>query len=817
MQTNVNKIILLHDNWEFSLNKKCHPPVNNIKPGNWYKAVVPGTIHTDLINNKLIPDPFYSDNEKHLQWIGEMDWDYKTSFSLPKSIDLSRPVYIKFDGIDTIAEIFLNGENIGAASNMFCSYEFEISRFLKKKNNKLLILFASPYQYARLTESKHSRLPVALNSERVYIRKAQYSFGWDWGPSFATSGLWRSVSLYQKNDACIEHFTFNTISLSGNSASVELKTKLSNPLNKNLKLKINISSAASTYEKEIEVKENFLTHNFVIDNPALWYTVGYGLPALYNLSLLLFEDKTLLDEKNSKVGIRTIELQLKDGDKNTFRFNINGKNIFARGADWIPSDLFIPRTSDEKYRQLLGFAKSGNMNMLRVWGGGFYENDIFYDLCDELGLLVWQDFMFACAAYPEYPEFIENVSNEFRQNIKRLQIHPSLAIWCGNNENEWNWQRESGLPYKEMPGYKIYHQIIPGILDSLDPQRPYWPSTPFGFEDDPNSVLSGNRHQWEIWSMWKDYNTISGDNSLFVSEFGFQGPADMLTLEESIPPGERSVQGEIFEFHNKQVEGNERIFRFLAAHLPVKTKWDDFIFLARLNQALALKTCLQHWRSNYPVTNGALIWQLNDCWPVTSWAIIDSNLIPKPAFFFVKNIFNQQIITFLKSETSIEVILINSAYEIFHGIVKIQIVNLAKGKVEFVEKKNITLKGDKRLSVSSVSGFASIADGTSVIVASVFDREGKMIHRNYYAGKEWKHISLPKTEISLKKLNDHSLQIETDKPAFFVTLSSDGLVFNDNSFILLPGEKKIINEQFLKEVKLKLKNITIHTLNNYLD
>jgi beta-mannosidase len=817
MLANVNKLILLNDNWEFSLNKKCRPPVSNLKPGTWYKASVPGTIHTDLINNKLIPDPFYSDNENRLQWIGEMDWDYRTSFDVHKSVDLSKLVYIQFDGVDTIAEIILNGEVIGSTSNMFCSYEFAVSSLLKKSNNKLLVRFTSPYQYARLTESKYGRLPVALNSERVYIRKAQYSFGWDWGPAFATSGLWRNVSLYQKSEAYIEHYTFNTISLSAKSASLELHAEISNPLNKNLNLKIILSSAASKYETEIEITDNSLTHNFILDNPNLWFPVGYGLPALYNLSLLLFDGKTLLDEKHSKVGIRTIELQLKSGDKNTFRFNVNGMNIFARGADWIPSDLFIPRTSDGKYRHLLESAKSANMNMLRIWGGGFYENDIFYDLCDELGLLVWQDFMFACAAYPGYPEFIENISNEFRQNIKRLQNHPSLALWCGNNENEMNWLNETGRPYKELPGHVIYHQIIPGILDNLDPQRPYWPSSPFGFEDNPNSPLSGNRHQWEIWSMWKDYNSVSQDNSLFVSEFGFQGPADKSTLEESIPPSERNVQSEIFEFHNKQVDGNERIFRFLAEHLPVKTGWDDFLFLARLNQAFALKTCLQHWRSNYPVTNGSLIWQLNDCWPVTSWAIIDSNLLPKPAYYHVKNIFTQQIITFNKSNTSIEVILINSSHETFCGIVKTQIVNLAKGKVEFVDNKNVKLKGDKRLSMSSVSGFASIADGKSVIIVSVYDHEDKMIHRNYYAGKEWKHISLPNPEISLKKLNDNSLQVETDKPAFFITLSSDGIVFDNNSFILLPGEKEIIGVQFLKDVKLKMKNITVRTLNNYLD
>jgi beta-mannosidase len=807
---------MLHDKWEFSLNKKSRPPVDNINPGTWYKAVVPGTIHTDLINNKLIPDPFYSDNEKRLQWIGEMDWDYRTFFDLPKSFDASKPVLIKFDGIDTIAEIILNGEIVGSTDNMFCSWQFDISRFLKKKGNKLVIRFNSPYQYARLTESKHGKLHVALNSERVYIRKAQYSFGWDWGPALATSGLWRTVSLIQKSDACIEHFTFNTVSLSGNSANVELKADINNSLNKILKLKIILSSGNFNYEKEIEVIENSITHNFEIENPALWWPAGYGLPTLHILSLFLYEDNILLDEKVSKVGLRTIELQLKVEDKNTFRFIVNGQNIFARGADWIPSDLFIPRVSDEKYRQLIESAKSANMNMLRIWGGGFYENDIFYDLCDQLGLLVWQDFMFACAAYPEYPEFIENISNEFRQNIKRLQNHPSLALWCGNNENEWNWQRESGRPMKSMPGYEIYHQIIPAILSDLDPARPFWPSTPFGFEDDPNTDLSGNKHQWEVWSWWKDYNQVSHDNSLFVSEFGFQGPADIKTLEEAIPIEQRFVQSEIFEFHNKQVEGNERLFRFLAAHLPVKTKWEDYIYLTRLNQGLALKTCLQHWRSNYPVTNGALIWQLNDCWPVTSWAIIDSNLLPKPAFYFVKNIFNQQIITFRKTDTSIEVVCINSAHEEFPGIVKVQIVNLSKGKIEFEVNKKVNLKGDTRITVSSVSGFDSVEDGVSVIVVSVYDNESKMVHRNYYAGKEWKHISLPKPEISLKKLNDDSLQVETDKPAFFVTLSSDEIVFEENSFILLPGEKEIIKVHFLKKEKLKLKNITIQTLNNYL-
>jgi beta-mannosidase len=456
------------------------------------------------------------------------------------------------------------------------------------------------------------------------------------------------------------------------------------------------------------------------------------------------------------------------------------------------------------------------MNILRVWGGGFYENDIFYELCDEMGLLVWQDFMFACASYPEFPEFIENVSEEFSQNIMRLRNHPSLAIWCGNNENEWIWTNEQHQSYKEMPGYNIYHKIIPDILNKLDPQRPFWPSSPFGFEEDPNSVLSGNRHQWEIWSMWKDYNNVTKDNSLFVTEFGFQSPANRITLEEVIPKEERSVQSEIFEFHNKQVEGNERLFRFLSGHLPVKTKWEDFIYLTQLNQGFALKTCLQHWRSNYPVTNGSIIWQHNDCWPVSSWALIDSNLIPKQSYYHVKNIFNQQIVTFGKKEKSIEIILLNSSPEEFTGLVKIQIVNLSKGKVEFAENKTVKTKSNSKEVISSVSEFDSIGSGAAVIIVSVYDDKKIMVHRNYYAEKEWKHMSLAEAEISLKKSGDDSLVVETDNPAFFVTLEAEGISFDNNSFILLPGEKEIIKADFIKDVKLKLKNISVISLNNYL-
>jgi beta-mannosidase len=609
---------------------------------------------------------------------------------------------------------------------------------------------------------------------------------------------------------------FNTISFSGNKASVEIKAEIENPLNKNLRLNIILSRNNYKYEREIELNSNEIIYTFDVENALLWWPNGFGDPVLYNLNLQIYENKILLDEKNSKVGIRTIELQLKEDDQNTFRIIVNRRKIFVRGVNWIPSDLFLPRVTADKYKRLLNYAKNGSMNIVRVWGGGFYENDIFYDLCDELGLLVWNDFMFACAAYPEHGEFIQNVSEEVRQNVKRLQNHASLAIWCGNNENEWNWYREQQRPFTEMPGYSIFHLVIPEILGNIDPHHPYWPSSPFSSDDNPNSQTSGNRHQWEIWSMWKDYNQVIDDNSLFVTEFGFQGPANQLTLDEAIPEKERNIQSRIFEFHNKQIEGNERLFRYLSAHLPVRTEWREFIYLTQLNQGLALKTCLQHWRSNYPVTNGSIIWQLNDCWPVTSWAIVDSNLIPKQAWYHVKNIFSQQVIYFNKKGESIEINLVNSSIEVFKGVVKIQIVNLKKTKSEFFEQKKIKLKENSKMIVSSISDFTSILNGTSIILVSVYNNKKELVHRNYFAEKEWKYMQLSKADISIRKHGNDSLVVETNVPSFFITLIHDGIIFDNNSFILLPGEKEILKADFMKDVKLKLKNIKVDSLNNYL-
>ncbi|MCB9249428.1 MAG: glycoside hydrolase family 2 protein [Ignavibacteriales bacterium] len=563
---------------------------------------------------------------------------------------------------------------------MFLRYRYNVSKILKTGKNILKIIFHSPVKYADVQENKYGKLAVALSSNRVYIRKAQYSFGWDWGPIFTTSGIWKDVYLEERPQIFIEDLTFSTKSLARNKAAVSVIPFLSDAPKGKYSVIAEINSANQRFVKKFEnIKDRNPEISLIIKEPQLWWPNGEGEQNLYQLNVKLIDDKgQLIDEVNKSIGIRKIELVEKENNKSVFKIKVNGRIVYCKGANWIPADSFLPRVSDEKYLNLLKAAKEANMNIIRVWGGGIYESDKFYEICDELGLLVWQDFMFACAAYPENDEFIKNVKEEIKQNVLRLQHHTSVAIWCGNNENEWIWYQDQKTSYKKMPGYKIYHSVIPAILKAIDSERPYWPSSPFGSDEDPNSFNSGNTHQWSIWSRWIDYEEVKNDKSLFVTEFGFQGPANKNTLENCLPVKNRKVHDSIFEFHNKQVEGPERVIKFLAGHLPISSNWDDFIYLAQLNQGFALKTCLEHWRTN-GITFGSLIWQLNDCWPVTSWSLIDSELMPKLSYHFVKNIFHPQIVKF-EINNKVSCTVYNQSSKAFKGKLKISFIASATGK-----------------------------------------------------------------------------------------------------------------------------------------
>lgn len=813
-----NKILL--NNWNFSLVTnsvlKDELKKQKIKTGIWYNAQVPGTVHTDLLQNKLIDDPFFSDNELKLEWIDKYDWIYKTEFL----IEDKRNYNLALNGIDTIADVYLNDKLILSCKNMFLSYKSDVEKYLKPGKNELKIYFHSPVNYSTKEESKHGKLPVALNSSRVYIRKAQYSFGWDWGPSFPTSGIWKNIFLEEKREVEIENVLFTTKSISKNKAVVKVSAVIKTKKTNSYKLIVRLKNSKDVIEKKVNfTKSGNVTAEFEVKNPKLWWPNGEGEQELYDLSLAIVDkENNVIDAAEKKVGIRTVELIQKEKNENTFKLRINGKDIFAKGVDWIPADSFLPRVKNEKYLKLLTLAKDANMNMVRVWGGGIYENEQFYNLCDKLGLLVWQDFMFACGAYPEHESFIKNVKEEVKQNVEKLHHHPSIAVWCGNNENEWMWFQEQKTTYKNMPGYKIYNKIIPEILKSIDSTMCYWQSSPFGNEADPNSFTSGNTHQWDIWSRWIDYENVKYDKSLFVTEFGFQGPANKDTFEKYLPKENRKINDRVFEFHNKQIEGPERINKFLSAHLPINTNWNDYLYLTQLNQGFALKTCLEHWRTNGR-TKGSLIWQLNDSWPVTSWALIDYELKPKLAYHFVKNIFSRQIVFFSKSKNKIDINLQNQNGKDFTGELRINLIDASTGKVIKEIVKEIKIKADSKITAEKISSDIFESYKGLIAVASLFNNVSSLVSTNYYKEQPWKYFKTAKAKISLqvfgKGLNKH-VGVKTNKPAYFVDLYFPGVIFNKRGFTILPGEEIIINISGEKVNKIKASGIKIFLLNNYL-
>lgn len=808
-----NKINLNQD-WKFSISEKSRGieniPAGLIESGTWFNAVVPGTIHTDLLNNKLIDDPYYADNESKLNWVAEQDWIYKTEFSIDTEKNIN--YYLVLNGIDTIADVYLNDKKVLSCSNMFVKYEKKLNKYLSQDKNELKIYFHSPVKYAESEETKYGRLPVELNPYRAYIRKAQYSFGWDWGPSFPTSGIWRDVYIVEETLAEIDAVLFDTIRISKSKARLRVKTDIKCIDTSKKKLLVEVAgeskelkiTGSNTYEVELKIKA-----------PKLWWPNGEGEQNLYDLRLrILDKENNELDSVTKKVGIRTIELVTNEKKENTFKLRVNGKDIFAKGVNWIPADSFLPRVDKTKYYKLLTYAKEANMNVVRDWGGGIYEDEYFYQLCDELGLLVWQDFMFACGSYSEQKEFIDNVKEEVQQNVLRLQHHPSLALWCGNNENEWIWHQKYDTHYNEMPGYKIYHNIIPAILKSLDPLRPYHPSSPFGWDEDPNSFNSGNTHQWQIWSMWIDYEQVKNDRSLFVTEFGFQGPANRDTFEKVIPKENRKVQDRIFEFHNKQVEGPERVWRFLTAHLPAVTEWDDFLYLAQLNQGFALKTCLEHWLTNGR-TNGSIIWQINDSWPVTSWAIIDYDLKPKLAYHFVKNIFNPQLIYFSKTSGKVEAKIQNYSIENFKGSCKLFFIETASGKIVKQFSSKLNIRGEQTITLDLP--LSKYMTDEVIIHAQLFNSSDEEINTNYHKTQPWKYYKFVDAEISLNvNEKEKRIEITSDKPAFFVDLYAKGIELDKRGFTIIPGEKVIVNSASNNSINQTADKIKVYSLNQYL-
>ena len=595
-------------------------------PGSAFPAAgaeVPGSVYHDLLKAGLIPDPFDRDNEDEALKIMEYDFVYSRTFEVPEDLQDCGRVLLRCHGLDTLASVEINGMPAGSADNMHRIWEFDVKALLRKGENSIRIVFASPTKYIR---EAYEKKPLEGSSDAMrgfpYLRKAHCMFGWDWGPHLPDAGIWRDIELIGADTARLRDVyvgqrheargvTLNVVSYIERIADGATG--------------ISVTVTAPDGEVFTAEGENC---TLAVRNPQLWWPAGYGEQPLYTVEVNLTGEKGVLDTWKRRIGLRTMTVRREQDEwGESFCHCVNGLDVFAMGADYIPEDNLLPRVNRERTRRLLEDARAANMNTVRVWGGGYYPDDFFYDLCDELGLLVWQDFMFACASYDLSEEFEKNVRAEFRDNIRRLRHHASLALWCGNNEIESFvpleiWAKDK----KQIADYiKLYEYILPNLVKEEDPDAFYWPSSPSsgGSFDNPWDENRGDCHYWEVWHGLKPFTDYRNHLFRYASEFGFQSFPCMATIESFTRPEDRNVFSYIMEKHQRNASANGKIAEYLSQTYLYPSSFDTFVYASQLLQAQAMQYGVEHWRRHRGRCMGALVWQLNDCWPVTSWASID--------------------------------------------------------------------------------------------------------------------------------------------------------------------------------------------------
>ncbi len=595
-------------------------------PGTEYTSVpaeVPGSVYHDLLREGLIDDPFYRDNENRALPLMDHDFIYHRTFSVPEEILACGRIYLRFEGLDTLAEVSLNGTVLGHADNMHRIWEWEVWEHIRTGENELSVRFSSPTRFIRraYAESRADGSSDAMVGFPL-LRKAHCMFGWDWGPRLPDAGIWRSVSLIGVSVGRIrdvrilqEHDREGVL--------LHLRTSFLDKPNHQSEVVIHVTAPDG---REFAGEGTDCTIR--ISSPMLWWPSGYGEQPLYKVEVFLINRSTLTDTWSCRIGLRTLTVaRHKDAWGESFAHCVNGVEIFAMGADYIPEDNLLPRVTPERTRRLLEDAKAANMNTIRVWGGGYYPDDAFYDICDELGLLVWQDFMFACAVYNLTDSFEANIRAEFLDNIRRLRHHASLALWCGNNEMEdFVKQGQWVSSDRQRADYiKMYEYILPSILKEEDPQRFYWPASPssggsFDFPQDPDR---GDVHYWQVWHGLKPFTDYRNHFFRYVSEFGFQSFPCMKTIESFTEPGDRNPFSYVMEKHQRNASANGRIVSYISQMYLYPKDLDTLVYASQLLQAQAMQYGVEHWRRNRGRCMGAIIWQLNDCWPVASWSSID--------------------------------------------------------------------------------------------------------------------------------------------------------------------------------------------------
>ncbi|WUW23656.1 glycoside hydrolase family 2 protein [Streptomyces sp. NBC_01463] len=619
----------LHEGWTLTADGAV--PVG-LPPGG-VPATVPGCVHTDLLAAGLIDDPYLDDNENRLTWIGRTDWTYRTTFDwTPDGHDHAA---LCFDGLDTVATVLLNGTEVGRTANQHRSHRFPVRPLLVEGTNTLAVRFTAPYTYAEELRERLGDRPGAYAEPYAFIRKMACNFGWDWGPTLVTSGIWRPVALETWSGPRIASVRLLPDLDADGVPRLTAELEVEHDGLKALSGEVGVVGAGTVFIATQD--EHRVSVTLSVPDAEPWWPHSHGEQPLYDVTVRVGDDVRRL-----RTGFRAVTLE-----REAFRISVNGEPVFVRGVNWIPEDCFPARLTRQRISDRLDQAVAAGVNLIRVWGGGLYESDDFYELCDEKGLLVWQDFPFACAAYPEEQPLWDEVAAEARENVTRLAPHPSLVLWCGNNENleghaDWGWQKELG---DRTWGHGYYHELLPAVVAETDPTRPYWPGSPYSGTEDihPQDPAHGTIHIWDVWNR-ADYRAYADRVPRFVAEFGFQGPPAYATLRRAVS-GPLTPGAPLLAHHQKAEDGNAKLLRGLGDHLPLPgADFDDWHWLTQLNQARAVAFGIRHFRSHTPYCMGTIVWQLNDCWPVVSWAAVDGDGRRKPLWYALRAVYADHLI-----------------------------------------------------------------------------------------------------------------------------------------------------------------------------
>lgn len=758
------------------------------------KATVPGTIHTDLFKNQLIPNPFLGTNEKDLQWIENENWEYETKFNLSKSEFKNQNIDLLFEGLDTYATVYLNGKLLLETDNMFRTWHKSVKDKLQIGENSLKIIFKSA---SNLGKEEAKKLPYTLpGDEKVFTRKAQYHYGWDWGPRFVTCGIYKPIKLHFWNEVKMETVKYSQIELTDTKAVLEFTSEINVSEVYSIELQINEKSTTFHLKKG----KNNVKMQYEIAQPKRWWCNGLGTANLYPFQINIVKNKKIIDSKQLNIGLRTIELvQEKDEIGKSFYFKLNGKPVFMKGSNYIPPDSFLPRVTDSTYNKIVKNAVDANMNMIRVWGGGVYADEAFYEACDKNGILVWQDFMFACAMYPSDEKFLSTVKQEVVDNVNRLQNHASIALWCGNNENDegwknWGWQKQYNYSKSDSTaiwnGYqKLFHEVIPQTLDSLVSKEKniYWPSSPSIGWGRKESLQQGDSHYWGVWWGMEPFEIYKKKVGRFMSEYGFQGMPSLETFSKFANSDNLNLNSDAVKAHQKHPTGFQTIQTYMERDYKVPTKFDHYIYVSQLLQAEGMKTAIEAHRRAKPYCMGTLLWQLNDCWPVTSWSSVDYFGNWKTVQHQAKESFENILISVNEEENRYKIYIISDELISKEGKLEIQLLDF-NGNILWHKNSDIRIDANtsKVYSEINLKEFEKFNLKQAVLNLKFHHAE-----TNFFFVKP-KNLELKNPTIEIKSVGETLIEITTNSLAKNVFLKSEEVFFNENYFDLLPNEKRII-------------------------